>query len=183
MAIRDSARRGPSEKPATRRRHDRAPSVQITGRFLHKTVAADEVSWLNQVPPAQRRVLQQGVGMVLSSCRTSEDFAAAETLSKLFETHVLKGALAPGAGEGSGRPHHEVLSRHTSRLYEAVAILELCSDALTQTGGSLEVDEGGRLMSAIDGALNMLRPIPIDLAEVLLRMPIVEQSLRAEAGQ
>ena len=54
------------------------------------------------------------------------------------------------------------LSEHQTRVHQAVAILELVSDVLTAGGGNLDdAREGGCLMSAIDGAIRILRPLEV----------------------
>lgn len=55
----------------------------------------------------------------------------------------------------------DVLVNNTCRLYEAISILELVSDVLTQTEGTQE--DTSRCMSAVDGALRLLRPIPREI--------------------
>lgn len=54
-------------------------------------------------------------------------------------------------------PVQKVLSEHQARLFEARAILQLVSDALTQ--GDVEAHAQGNLMSAVDGALRILGAI------------------------
>jgi hypothetical protein len=53
-----------------------------------------------------------------------------------------------------------VLSRSTSKILEATAVLQLCSDVLTR---GCEPEDQARLMSAIDAAVRILRPIPDDI--------------------
>lgn len=72
----------------------------------------------------------------------------------------------------------KVLSRNTSRLYEAIAILEMASDVLT-VGLDDERDQS-RVMSAIDGALRIMRPVP---KEIGCRVSLQHAVERMEAEQ
>lgn len=54
-----------------------------------------------------------------------------------------------------------VLSAHSCRLYEAVAILELSSNLLVS--GACDAEEQGQVIGALSAALRLLRPIPGDI--------------------
>lgn len=57
-------------------------------------------------------------------------------------------------------PVEKALREHQCRVLQSIAILELVSNVLTAGGGNLDDEhEGGRLMSAIDGAIRILQPV------------------------
>lgn len=72
----------------------------------------------------------------------------------------------------------QVLADQISRVYQSIAILELVSDALT--AGVEGAQETGRVMSAVDGALELLRAIP---REIDSDWSISEAIERMEAGR
>jgi hypothetical protein len=74
-----------------------------------------------------------------------------------------------------------LLSRQTSTLYQAFAVLEMVSNALT-VGDLDDRKEVGRLMSAVGAALALLRPIPDRIGcEVSVRRAI--QQMETEDQQ